>query len=404
MASYIRNERAGEKKSEVVASATMGALLGAVGIALAAAIVVGTVGALGGIHSVSSGATSLSANQTGATTMPGMTNMPGMATGTGTATQVTLPPAKAVTAQTIARPATDVAAPITRTTPATVRVDLTTQVVTAEIEKGETYTYWTFNGTVPGPMIRVRVGDTVQLHLKNGDAIMTHSIDLHAVNGPGGGAVATQTMPGQETTVTFKVLNPGVYVYHCATAPIPQHVANGMYGMIVVEPEGGLPKVDREFYVMQGELYTTARLGVQGHHDFDAVKMDNEEPDYVLLNGKVGALTGEGAMKANVGETVRIFYGVGGFLPSSVHLIGEIFDKVYVEGSVTSPPLTNVQTTLIPAGGAAVVEFTLNTPGTYTLLDHSLPRALDKGAAAQLVVAGAQDKTIYDGPLTGAGH
>ena len=409
MASYIGNERTGEQKSEVVASATMGALLGAVAIALVAAIVVGTLGALGGIHSVSAGAAGIATNQNqqaGMTAMPGMSSMPGMGTGTGTGTgtQATLPPAKAVTAQTIARPATDVAAPITRNTPATVRVDLTTQQVTAEIEKGETYTYWTFNGTVPGPMIRVRVGDTVQLHLKNGDAIMTHSIDLHAVTGPGGGAIATQTMPGMESTVTFKVLNPGVYIYHCATAPIPQHVANGMYGMIVVEPEGGLPKVDREFYVMQGELYTTARLGVPGHHDFDAIKMDNEEPDYVLLNGKVGALTGDNAMKANVGETVRIFYGVGGFLPASVHLIGEIFDRVYDEGSLTNPPLTNVQTTLIPAGGAAMVEFTLQTPGTYTLLDHSLPRALDKGAVAQLVVAGTQDKTIYDGPLTGAGH
>ena len=407
MASYIGNERAGEQKSEVVASATMGALLGAVAIALVAAIVVGTLGALGGIHSASAGAAGIATNQnqqSGTTAMPGMSTMPGMGAGTGTGTQVTLPPAKAVTAQTIARSATDLPAPITRNAPATVRVDLTTQQVTAEIEKGETYTYWTFNGTVPGPMIRVRVGDTVQLHLKNGDAIMTHSIDLHAVNGPGGGAIATQTMPGQESTVTFKVLNPGVYIYHCATAPIPQHIANGMYGMIVVEPEGGLPKVDREFYVMQAELYTTARLGVAGHHDFDAVKMDNEEPDYVILNGKAAALTGDNAMKANVGETVRIFYGVGGFLPASVHLIGEIFDRVYDEGSVTNPPLTNVQTTLIPAGGAAMVEFTLQTPGTYTLLDHSLPRALDKGGVAQMVVAGAQDKTIYDGPLTGAGH
>jgi nitrite reductase (NO-forming) len=177
-----------------------------------------------------------------------------------------------------------------------------------------------------------------------------------------------------------------------------------MYGMIVVEPEGGLPKVDREFYVMQGELYTTARLGVAGHHDFDAIKMDNEEPDYVIFNGKVGSLTGDNAMKANVGETVRIFFGVGGFLPSSLHLIGEIFDRVYPEGAVGSAPNQNVQTTLVPAGGATMVEFKINTPGTYTLVDHSLARALDKGAAAQLVAAGEQDKSIYSGPLSGAGH
>jgi nitrite reductase (NO-forming) len=233
---------------------------------------------------------------------------------------------------------------------------------------------------------------------------MAHSIDLHAVTGPGGGATATQTMAGQETMVTFKALNPGAYIYHCATAPIPQHIANGMYGMIIVEPEGGLPKVDREFYVMQGELYTTARLGTPGHHDFDPVKMDNEQPDYVLFNGKVGSLTGDNAMKASVGETVRIFFGVGGFLSSNLHLIGEIFDKVYPEGAVGSPANVNVQTTNVPAGGATIVEFKVNVPGTYTLVDHALPRALNKGAAAQLVVTGAEDKTIYSGPLSGAGH
>lgn len=406
MSSYAQDQRTGDQKSEVVASATMGALLGAVAIALVAAIVVGTLGALGGIHSVSAGAASVttSQNQAATTAMPGMSAMPGMGTGAATGGQVTLPAAKAVTAKTIARPATDVPAPITRSAPATVKVDLTTQQVTAEIEKGETYTYWTFNGTIPGPMIRVRVGDTVELHLKNGDSTMTHSIDLHAVNGPGGGATATQTMPGQETAVTFKALNPGVYIYHCATAPIPQHIANGMYGMIVVEPEGGLPKVDREYYVMQGELYTTARLGVPGHHDFDAIKMDNEQPDYVLFNGKVGSLVGDNAMKANVGETVRIFFGVGGFLGSNLHLIGEIFDRVYPEGAVGSAPNQNVQTTYVPAGGATMVEFKVNVPGTYTLVDHALPRALDKGAVAQLVVAGDQDKTIYSGPLSGAGH
>src|SRR5262249_26690171 len=153
-------------------------------------------------------------------------------------------PAKTVTTKSIARPATAVAAALGRSAPTTVRVDLQTQEVVAEIAKGETYTYWTFNGQVPGPMIRVMGGDTVQLHLKNSaDSLMTHSIDLHAVTGPGGGATATQTEPGKETVVTFKALNPGLYVYHCATAPIPQHIANGMYGMILVEPAGGLPKV-----------------------------------------------------------------------------------------------------------------------------------------------------------------
>jgi nitrite reductase (NO-forming) len=396
--------RTQESRGSDLPSAFTGALFGALAIGVATALVVGVLGATGNIRS---GAASGAAANTDATTAPGMSTMPGMGTipQTGAGAQVTLPAAKAVTAKTIARPATEVTAPVNRAAPATVRVDLTTQEVVAEIEKGATYTYWTFNGSIPGPMIRVRVGDTVELHLKNpSSSIMAHSIDLHAVTGPGGGATATQTMSGQETAVTFKALNPGVYIYHCATAPIPQHIANGMYGMIVVEPEGGLPKVDREYYVMQGELYTTARLGTPGHHDFDAVKMDNEQPDYVLFNGKVGSLTGDNAMKAQVGETVRIFFGVGGFLSSNLHLIGEIFDRVYPEGAVGSPANVNVQTTNVPAGGATVVEFKVEVPGTYTLVDHALPRALDKGAAAQLVVTGAEDKAIYSGPLSGAGH
>jgi nitrite reductase (NO-forming) len=211
-------------------------------------------------------------------------------------------------------------------------------------------------------------------------------------------------MPGQETVVTFKALNPGLYVYHCATAPIPAHIANGMYGLILVEPEGGLPPVDREFYVVQGELYTSGRLGLAGHHDFDGIKMDAEEPDYVVFNGKVGSLTGDGAMTAKVGERVRIYFGVGGFLPSSLHLIGEIFDRVYPEGAMGSAPNTNVQTTLVPAGGSTIVEFTLQVPGNYTLVDHALARALDKGAAGLLTVTGDQDKSIYSGPISGSGH
>jgi nitrite reductase (NO-forming) len=385
-----------EQRSEIIASGAMGAVLAAVGVAMAAALVVAIAGATGNIRSVT-------VAPAAATAMPG--NMTTPAVPGGTATQATLPAAKAVTVKTIARPAAAVAAPLSRTAPATVRVDLETQEVVAEIEKGETFTYWTFNGSVPGPMVRVRVGDTVELHLKNSaSSAMVHSIDLHAVNGPGGGATATQTNPGKESVVTFKALNPGLYVYHCATAPIPMHIANGMYGLILVEPEGGLPPVDREFYVMQAELYTTGILGTPGHHDVDTIKMGNEEPDYIVFNGKVGSLTGDNALTAKVGETVRIYFGVGGFLPSSLHLIGEIFDRVYPEGAMGSAVNTNVQTTLVPAGGATIVEFKIQVPGTYTLVDHSLGRALAKGTAAQLVVTGDHDTSIYSGPLGGGGH
>jgi nitrite reductase (NO-forming) len=385
-----------EARSETFANAAMGAVLGAVGMAMAAALVVAVVGATGNIRSVTVAAPA-------ETSMP--TNMVMPAAPAGTAAQASLPPAKAFTAKTISRPATAVAAPLGRAAPATVRVDLETVEVLAEIEKGETFTYWTFGGTVPGPMIRVRVGDTVELHLKNSaSSVLVHSIDLHAVNGPGGGATATQTNPGKESVVTFKALNPGLYVYHCATAPIPMHIANGMYGLILVEPEGGLPPVDHEFYVMQAELYTTGVLGTPGHHDVDMIKMGNEEPDYIVFNGKVGALVGEGAMTARVGETVRIFFGVGGFLPSSLHLIGEIFDRVYPEGALGSAVNTNVQTTLVPAGGATIVEFKVQVPGSYTLVDHALGRALAKGTVAQLSVTGDHDTSIYSGPLGGGGH
>ena len=231
-------------------------------------------------------------------------NAPGMGQSGPGAVPVVAPAvsAKPVTVAEISRPASDVPPPITRTTPTTVVVNLETKEVTAKLDEGQTYSYWTFDGTVPGPMLRVRVGDTVELHLKNApNDVMQHSIDLHAVNGPGGGATATVVSPGKEAKFTFKALNAGLYVYHCATGPVPMHIINGMFGMILVEPAGGLPKVDHEYYVMQSELYTNAAFGTPGHHDFSNDKMLNETPDYVLFNGRVGALTGTGALTTDSG-------------------------------------------------------------------------------------------------------
>ncbi len=342
-----------------------------------------------------------------ATAMP--TEMAGMdhsgaAAGAAARTTAVATAAKPVTVAEIARAAADVPAPITRTTPTTVVLSLETKEVTAKLDEGQTYTYWTFDGTVPGPMLRVLVGDTIELHLKNApNDTMQHSIDLHAVTGPGGGATATVVSPGQEARFTFKALNPGLFIYHCATAPVPMHIVNGMFGMILVEPVGGLPKVDREFYVMQSELYTTTAFGTPGHHEFSNEKTLAETPDYVLFNGRVGALTGTGALKAKVGEKVRIYLGVGGFVASNFHVIGEIFDRVYPEGAL-GQPLESVQTTLVPAGGATAVEFTVNVPGRYTLVDHALPRALGRGAAGYLEVEGAADTSIFDGPLSAPGH
>ncbi len=229
---------------------------------------------------------------------------------------------------------------------------------------------------------------------------MPHNIDLHAVNGPGGGAAASMTAPGHSSMFSFKALNPGLYVYHCATAPVAMHVANGMYGLILVEPKNGLPKVDHEFYVMQGEFYTKGPNGQQGLQPFSMAKAIDEKPDYVVFNGGAGALAGSGALRAKPGETVRIFFGDGGpNLTSSFHVIGEIFDTVYQEGN-TSKPAHNVQTTMVPSGGAAIAEFKVDVPGTYILVDHSLTRAFNKGALGQVKVDGSEIKDIYSGKLS----
>lgn len=264
---------------------------------------------------------------------------------------------------------------------------------------GVKYTYWTFGGSVPGSFIRTRVGDEVEFHLKNHpDNKLPHNIDLHAVTGPGGGATSSLVAPGHEKVFSFKVINPGLYVYHCATAPVGMHIANGMYGLILVEPEGGLPPVDKEYYVMQGDFYTQGEYGAKGLQPFDMNKAVKETPDYVVFNGKVGALTNGGELTAKVGETVRLFVGNGGpNLVSSFHVIGEIFDSVHIEGGSTINK--NVQTTLIPAGGAAIVDFKVETPGTFILVDHSIFRAFNKGALGMLKVEGKENKNIYSGTI-----
>lgn len=278
-------------------------------------------------------------------------------------------------------------------------VDLEIQEREGEMTSGVKYIYWTFGGTVPGSFIRTRVGDEVEFHLKNHpDNKLPHNIDLHAVNGPGGGAESSFVAPGHEKVFSFKVLNPGLYVYHCATAPVGMHIANGMYGLILVEPEGGLPPVDKEYYIMQGDFYTEGSYGERGVQPFDMQKAIDEKPDYVVFNGHVGAMTGDNAITAKVGEKIRLFVGNGGpNLVSSFHVIGEIFDKVYIEGGDLIN--TNVQTTLIPAGGAAIVEFRVDVPGTFILVDHSIFRAFNKGALAMLKVEGEENKTIYSGEI-----
>jgi nitrite reductase (NO-forming) len=281
----------------------------------------------------------------------------------------------------------DVAPPVNRKKPEFVHVTLEAKPVTGLLADGVGYQYWTYNGTVPGPMIRVRQGDTVELTLKNStESPVSHSIDSHGVLGPGGGGKVTQTQPCATSIFQFKAMNPGVYIYHCATPMIPYHLAHGMYGLMVVEPPGGWPKVDREFYVMQGDIYLKGDPAQSGVHEAAVDKMVEEHPDFVVFNGSAGSLAKERALKAKVGETVRIFFGnAGPNHVSSFHVIGEIFDKVHPEAAAET--LSNVQSTLVPAGGATIVEFKAQVPGTYILVDHSLGR-LQKGAMGFLEVEG----------------
>jgi len=288
--------------------------------------------------------------------------------------------------------------PITRSSPAKVVVELEVVEKVMKIADGVEYTFWTYGGSVPGKFIRVREGDTVEFYLANHPSNkLPHNIDLHAVTGPGGGAASTFTAPGHKSRFTFKALNPGLYIYHCATAPVGMHIANGMYGLIYVQPKTPLPPVDHEYYIVQGDFYTDKDFGVKGLQPFSMKRAIDENPSYVLFNGSAGSLVGDNALKAKVGESIRLFVGNGGpNLVSSFHVIGEIFDKVYTEGGVKANQ-EQVQTTLIPAGGSAIVEFKLDTNGTYILVDHSIFRTFNKGSLGMLKVDGEQVKSVYSG-------
>ena len=296
--------------------------------------------------------------------------------------------------------APEVPPPTDRDHPAKVRVKMETVEKTMTMEDGVEYHYWTFNGDVPGQMIRVREGDTVEVEFSNNpSSTVPHNVDFHAATGQGGGAEATFTAPGHTSTFSFKALQAGLYIYHCAVAPVGMHIANGMYGLILVEPKEGLPKVDKEFYIVQGDFYTKGKKGAQGLQPFDMDKAIAEQPEYVVFNGHVGSIAGDNALKAKAGETVRMYVGNGGpNLVSSFHVIGEIFDKVYVEGGKLINE--NVQSTVIPAGGAVIVEFKVDIPGSYTVVDHSIFRAFNKGALGQLKVEGDENPEIMTKKLS----
>jgi len=268
---------------------------------------------------------------------------------------------------------------------------------------GTTYTTWGYRlhgdnqittGT-PGPMIRARVGDILRFTLTN-DGLMPHNVDFHAVTGQGGGAKDLTVNPGQTATIEARLLYPGIFMYHCAAGDVPQHIAQGMYGGILVDPVSPLPPVEKELYIVQSECYTTK--AADGTLTTDRAAITNEDPTYVVFNGAIGSLTGDNAPRVQVGDRVRIYFVDAGLnLDSNFHPIGSHWDKVWEDGALLNAPLRGVQTTLVPAGGGTVVELIAQVPSTIVLVDHALARAFDKGAIGQIVITGDPNTEIFQG-------
>lgn len=300
---------------------------------------------------------------------------------------------------------------IARSTPAIVEVELEVVegVTTIDPASGVEFETWGFkvaetDGAVvsgtPGPVIRTRVGDVLRLTVTNpvGNA-NPHNIDLHAVTGPHGGGGATTVAPGESRTIEARMLYPGFFMYHCAYGDVPAHIAHGMYGGILVEPETPLPAVDHEWYLVQSEYYTT---GTEGTVSLDRQAVTDEDPTYVVFNGAVGSIADDNALQMAVGEKSRIYFVNAGLnLVSNFHPIGSHWDVVYPEAALLSEPIRGSQTTLIPAGGGTVVELIGQTPSTIVLVDHALSRAFDKGAVGHIVVTGEEQPEIFEETTTG---
>jgi len=307
---------------------------------------------------------------------------------------------KPVDVDRIAADPRDISAPIDRSSPETVSVELETNELVAEVEPGVTFPYMTFNKQVPGPLVRARVGDTIDLTIRNDESnSMTHNVDFHAARGPGGGAEATNVAPGEEAHLQFKLTYPGAFIYHCAVPNVDYHISSGMFGLILVEPEEGLPEVDHEFYLGQHELYTNGQTGQKGHHEFDFTRMANEDPTYVLMNGEKYAITPDNydEMRVETGETARIFFGVGGpNLFSSFHPIGSVWDEVWEQGALASEPDRYVQTTPVLPGSASVSTMSFPVPGGFKLVDHALSRVARKGAMAVVTADGEENPEVFN--------
>lgn len=246
----------------------------------------------------------------------------------------------------------------------------------------------------PGPVIRARVGDLLRFTIINPEGNQNpHNVDFHAVTGQGGGAEATTVAPGETRTIEARLLYPGFFMYHCAYGDVPAHIAHGMSGGILVDPQTPLPAVDHEWYMVQSEYYTTDGDTRQ----LDRAAVTAENPTHVVFNGAVGALTDDNALQMDVGERGRIYFVNAGLnLTSNFHPIGSHWDTVYPEAALLNAPLRGSQTTLVPAGGGTVVELEGQVPMTVVLVDHALARAFDKGAIGQITISGEDNTEIFE--------
>ena len=293
-----------------------------------------------------------------------------------------------------------------RTEPAIVdvRFDVVENVAAIDPATGVEFQTWGYRTSgsdelsvgTPGPMIRARVGDVLRFTITNpATNSMPHNVDFHAVTGQGGGAADTTVPPGSSATIEARLLYPGMFMYHCAFGDVPQHISHGMYGGILVDPAEALPAVDREWYIVQSEFYTTSTD--PGLVELDRQAITDEAPTYVVFNGAKGAIAGENALHMAVGERARIYFIDAGLnLDSNFHPIGSHWDVVYPEAALLNPPIRGSQTTLVPAGGGTVVELVGQVPMTVVLVDHALARAFDKGAIGQIVIDGDPNPEIFE--------
>ncbi len=343
-------------------------------------------------------------------------NEPQEATNTGTEATTTSQSdqAKSIDADQVAADPTDLPDPVDWNSPRNHEVTLEAEEVTAEIEDGVTFDYMTFNGQIPGPMVRVRQGDTVTFTMENlEENNLPHNVDFHAIYGTGGGSVATTASPGSANSMEFEAQYPGAFIYHCAVPNLDQHISAGMFGMILVEPEGGLPEVDRELYFGQHELYTDKDVGTTGHHNFDMEAMKNEAPTYVLLNGEkyAYAAAGRGPVEVNKGDRVRVFMVDGGpNLSSNFHPIGNVWTRAYRDGGLPDDGEfeayadPNIQTMKVPPGSCMIGEMETPVPSRIKIVDHALSRVARRGLLAEVDVLGSEEESIFDPDANGSSH